>query len=782
MSGRPLLFLSHSGADTEPARELKRRLLASPEAKSAGLEIWFDKDDLVPGKDWQEQLEDAIAARSSAFAVVVGTKGVVNWVDREIRLALNRATEDRTYPFIPVLSRPDLYSSLPPFARQFQGAKTPLEDEQELGKLLRAILDGANALGQRHPVKLTDTPFVGLRAITEAEADLFFGREAEVEALVETVRANRLVAVVADSGAGKSSLVMAGLIPLVRGGALQEEWVPDQRVWQVVIMRPGGDPVENLRIGITQSAERLGLDGEQRAALRRRIDPDRTDEWVYALQCDLPVKETETLLIVDQFEELLTQTPIEKRKPFIDWLMRISDRSAAAPVRVVLTIRSDYFNLCSAYDAFYDRIRVDSQKLICSGEPRGNPPYFRLKSLTEPSEEFGTATPLGPKSYSGLAAIVHRPLILAGYADEEERDALFRAIRRDISGRPGDLALVQMALFESWRESNSGRENLVEAYSRVGGVAGALAHAAEDVRQDKLREDERQLLEAVLARLVALGDTGGATRRVASREEFDGTKRALAEKLTTQQCGRLLLAAADSIEICHEQLITQWPWWQNCITAAATDMRRLARLISKSVEWSAAARAKRYLATGAELALFGDLARRRPAWLAKSEADFVNRSALWARIGHISVLAAILLLVAAGALATWQYFVATSAKNTAVASERQAFLERNKAVANESRALTALSDTTTADSINAFKLGLAAWPRSSSDRRPRLRRTVNALSSTMAGSLVVLPFMKHEGGVQGAGFDNAETRILSWSADGTCGCGMRQPGRRAVPQ
>jgi hypothetical protein len=86
---------------------------------------------------------------------------------------------------------------------------------------------------------------------------------------------------------------------------------------------------------------------------------------------------------------------------------------------------------------------------------------------------------------------------------------------------PGDLALVQMPLFETWRESNAGRDNLVEAYSRVGGVAGALAHMAEDVRKDKLSEDERKLLEAVLARLVALGDTGGATRRVASREEFD---------------------------------------------------------------------------------------------------------------------------------------------------------------------------------------------------------------------------------------------------------------------
>ena len=97
MAGGPLLFLSHSGADTEPARELKHRLLASPEAKAANLAVWFDKDDLVPGKDWQEQLEDAVAARSTAFAVMVGTKGVVNSTGRRRASCRGRMTARCTY-------------------------------------------------------------------------------------------------------------------------------------------------------------------------------------------------------------------------------------------------------------------------------------------------------------------------------------------------------------------------------------------------------------------------------------------------------------------------------------------------------------------------------------------------------------------------------------------------------------------------------------------------------------------------------------------------------------
>jgi hypothetical protein len=176
-------------------------------------------------------------------------------------------------------------------------------------------------------------------------------------------------------------------------------------------------------------------------------------------------------------------------------------------------------------------------------------------------------------------------------------------------------------------------------------------------------------------------------------------------------------------------------------------MRRLARLISNTAEWPTGAKARRYLATGAELALFSDLAQRRPAWLAKRETDFVKRSIRWAKIGQFSAIAAVLALVIFGAMMTWLWGFATSAKKAAIA--------------NESRALAALSGTTIPGSINAFKLALAAWPRSTLDPRPRLRRTVNALTGAMAGPFVVLPLMKHEGGVLGAVFDKAESRILS---------------------
>src|SRR3954454_17175120 len=98
----PLLFLSHAGIDTEAARALKRRLEAAPRAREVGLRVWFDKDDLGPGRLWQPQLEEAILHRSTTFAVYLGSRCVVNWIEAEVGLALSRATRDPGSRFIPV--------------------------------------------------------------------------------------------------------------------------------------------------------------------------------------------------------------------------------------------------------------------------------------------------------------------------------------------------------------------------------------------------------------------------------------------------------------------------------------------------------------------------------------------------------------------------------------------------------------------------------------------------------------------------------------------------------
>src|SRR5258707_86887 len=472
----PCLFLSHSGADTGAARELKRRLLDSADARAAGLRVWLDKDDLAAGLGWQAQLEKAINEEATAFAVHIGAKGVVNWVESEVRLGLSRATGAPDYPFIPILAKECSGSAaLPPFARQYQGVHDPLNDSEQFAKLLRAVLRRSSG----DTTVVLDSPFVGLKAMTEADADRFFGRNEEIGELGAMLKQHRLIAVVADSGAGKSSLAQAGLVPSFRGGALSDTAgrEPDDRLWHVVVMRPRRDPIEGLRRGVTEAAERLGRSADQCAALRKRIDAADPSETAYAIRCDLPVGRTGTLLILDQFEELFTQTGEAQRAPFVNLLMALE---AARDFRIVLTLRADHFNLCRPFSKLFEHLTRNSHEAV-----------LRLRRITD----------------QGIIEAVRNPLRLAGHTDVSEQNAVIDSIRRDITDRAGDLALVQMALYAMWQKHRADGVNLLVAYSQVGGAVGALAHEAEQVRTQRLDATERPSLAPLFIRLVRLVET-----------------------------------------------------------------------------------------------------------------------------------------------------------------------------------------------------------------------------------------------------------------------------------
>ena len=337
----------------------------------------------------------------------------------------------------------------------------------------------------------------------EEEADRFFGRDAEVEELVEKFRKLRLVAIVADSGTGKSSLAEAGFAPEFRGGALADpsRSEPDDRVWHVVSMRPGANPEEGLKTGVSEAAEKLGLSGTERSGLRKRIALDDPSETAFALQCDLPAKKTATLLIVDQFEELLTQTPGALAAPFARLLLALADGDK--DIRVLMTVRADYFNLVSAI--------ADG-----AGEPVKGADG---KTLSERLTENGRAAILSLKriSEAGLRDAIRKPLRLAGDTNEAAQDALVKAVRRDISDQPSDLPLMQVALRAAWREHRAAGIRLVEAYESVGGVLGALANEAEAAR-GRLEPDDQARLEFDLR-------APRAARRHRRRDAADGLAR-----------------------------------------------------------------------------------------------------------------------------------------------------------------------------------------------------------------------------------------------------------------
>ncbi|HKN26897.1 MAG TPA: TIR domain-containing protein [Roseiarcus sp.] len=718
----PVIFLSHSGADTDAARELKRRLENAPDARAAGLKVWFDKDDLRPGTSWSAQIAQAIQNEASAFVAYVGSGGVMNWVEAEVDLALSRAAADKQNPllFIPVLAAESAGSKgLPPFAKRYLGVRDPLGDGEELGKLLKAVL---NADWDKS-IRLIDEPFVGLRSMREQEADRFLGRTAEIEGLIEKFRRRRIVAIVADSGTGKSSLAEAGFAPAFRGGALADfsRDDPDDRVWHVVAMRPRANPDEGLRTGITEAAEKLGRSGDERAGLRRRVAVADPSETAFALQCDLPAKKTATLLIVDQFEELFTTTTDALAGPFARLLLALA--GGDKDVRILLTIRADYFNLLS------DIKDVDGQAVR---DGHGRTLFERLGAVN------GEAIlRLKRISDDGLSEAVCKPLRLAGEKDEAAQAALVRAVRRDLSDQPSDLPLLQVALRAAWREHKATRLGLNAAYHSVGGVLGALAREADKVRTTKLSAEDQARLESVFVRLVRLGDTGGATRRTAALNEFDGPRQALLRRLGDDEHGRLVVVGEASAEIAHEALITQWPWLQSRLGEDANDVRLLDRLMSKSREWNAVPEDKKekYVATRAEREIFDELWKEHADWLSRVDRNFVNES--------------------------------NRAYEIERDKEQRAF---RVARHNESVALTALANIEASKNhwVNAAKLALAAWPRDCKDTAtPKLAETLDALGRIVPNLPERRVLDGHQDAVTSAAFSPDGTRIVTASYDKT---------------
>ena len=91
-------------------------------------------------------------------------------------------------------------------------------------------------------------PFPGLRPFREDEEHLFFGRENQVDAMVDKLADTRFLAVVGTSGSGKSSLVNCGLRPALRQGLMARAGT----AWRMAQFRPGSDPIGAMARALAQ--------------------------------------------------------------------------------------------------------------------------------------------------------------------------------------------------------------------------------------------------------------------------------------------------------------------------------------------------------------------------------------------------------------------------------------------------------------------------------------------------------------------------------------------------
>ncbi|SMX29524.1 translocation protein TolB [Pelagimonas phthalicica] len=670
---------------------------------------------------------------ASAGAILVGSRGLANWMRAEFDVLNSRAVSEPGFRLIPILMGGADTQTLSPFAKRFQAIRDPLNDPAEFARLVDAILGVDNGAGR---AALTKHPFPGLYAMTEAWNDRFFGRRPETDLLLKELQHKPIYSIVADSGAGKSSLAMAGLGAAWRGGAFDTR-NPRQDApvfWNVITMRPRSDPLEGLRLGLTEATQAMGLEPDQQSALRKQIDLGNASESLYALECGLPAGRVQTLLIIDQAEELVTATrDRDLRHAFgrlIADMLKIGAKDAR--LRVVTTVRADYARLVGTVPGLGAHLKAEDTVLKLN-VPKGD----------------------------DLRAMVEGPLQLARFDDVAQIDALADRIQEDLSDRAGDVALAQMALSLVWRDRAQYGGNLVTAYQSLGRVYGALGQEAERVAEHELTEPERDALLPVFLRLLQLGDTAGATRRIAFKSEFSQDQQQLIDRLAGEEWGRLLQTTGETVEIAHESLFSQWPELHQYVQDHEADARSMGRLMAATDRWIKGGQGRGFLARQVDIKDFAPVAARHPEWLSEPERTFLHRSRRLLATVRATIAATVCLVV--GLLGFSLYYF-----SEAVVAQASANLEREAGEQARGVAMTVLARTRAqTDPSSALKLVMSAWPDEPPLDSALVSNARQAMVTAFAHTSRSVVLSGHEGRVTSVAFSPDGRGVVSGSWDGT---------------
>lgn len=412
------------------------------------------------------------------------------------------------------------------------------------------------------------SPFRGLSAFQESDADDFYGRAEESEGLAVTVAAGRWTMLVGPSGCGKSSLVQAGVLPRLRAEG-----------YRPVVMRPsaGSSPLTALAAALLPLREPPGLSGtewdERREKLTKRLQvPGELADIVPGLLTPNGAHDGiygRLLIVVDQFEELLSR-PAAEIDAFAGVLF---GEDLPECVRVLTTLRADYLEAVLTHP--------------------------RLAAVVSRSPEV-----LMPMGTEQLREAITAPIDALPGVDYEGN--LAERILDDSGSAAGALPLLEFTLDMLWHRQRGGLLTH-QAYDDVGGVSGALRTYVDQQWEQYLRSAEYDAVAArrLLTKLVRLPiGSAAATRRAAQRGELTEKEWGLAQQLAAT---RLLVTGrsaegAETVELAHEALISTWSELAAGVAADRAFLEWRESLRHDMARWQAAGRDPDLLPTRTTLA------------------------------------------------------------------------------------------------------------------------------------------------------------------------------------
>ena len=216
-------------------------------------------------------------------------------------------------------------------------------------------------------------PFPGLRPFREDEEHLFFGRESQVDTMIDNLARTRFLSVVGTSGSGKSSLVNSGLRPALHRGLMAKAGTS----WRIAQFRPGSNPVRGMARALANKGVLFGDYKSEGVSLAEIIEATLNlsklglaDIYEQA-QLDEGVN---LLVVVDQFEELFRYRKVkaasangeqyrsQEAAAFVNLLLE-ARAHASVPIYLVLTMRSDFLGDCAQFPGLAEAIN-EGQYLV----------------------------------------------------------------------------------------------------------------------------------------------------------------------------------------------------------------------------------------------------------------------------------------------------------------------------------------------------------------------------------------------------------------------------------
>ena len=598
--------------------------------------------------------------------------------------------------------------------------------------------DGARGARRVEAGKGTqECPYPGLAAFGREQARWFFGRDTLTAELITRLDARLRVGgvqvVVAPSGAGKSSLLHAGLLAQLGNGAL-----PGSSRWLMLVFTPTAHPLAALA---TQIAALTGADpatlttklaaGSQpgRSVLRQALHGRMGGAGSAA----------RVVVVVDQFEELFTLcTDEQQRRWFLELLSQLagprSDGDAEVPPMglVVVGLRADFY---AAY-ADHPRLRTALQDNPLVVGPMSDTELRKV--ILYPAQDVGLDVE------AGLVELLLRDLSDTASPAGEGGVASYEA---------GRLPLLAHALRVTWQQRH-GHTLTVEGYRSTGGIHRAVATTAEGVFTG-LDPAAQHAARTLFLRLIRIGDSSEhIRRRVARTDLLRGLDPArIGSVVDAFTRARLLTQEQDTIEITHEALARAWPRLRQWI-----DTDRAGNLIRQELEdaaavWDREGRDTAGLYRGSRLgaartwvtstAHERDLSPTGSEFLAASTAQ--ERRTARLRRGVLVVLAVLALLVSGAAV-------------VALRQTRTAHSERDTAIFNQ---VTARADQLRSTNVSlAAQLDLTAY---------RMRPTPNlyTILVTAGNTTLSTTLTGHTNMVQTVAFSPDGHTLVSGSLDHT---------------